>query len=75
MTKSQKTALIIGIIGIILIIIAQQIETPWNSGKSMFNSSDNYQENIWLKRGILYPGILLIAIGGIKFVLGFSKTQ
>jgi len=75
MTKSQKTALIIGIIGIVLIIIGLEIDTPWNSGPSMFDSSDNYQENIWLKRGILYPGVALLIIGGIKFILGISKSK
>ncbi|WP_340201987.1 hypothetical protein [Ascidiimonas sp. W6] len=76
MTKPQKTALILGIIGIVLIIVAQQIDTPWNSGASMFDSSDNYQENIWLKRGILYPGILLLVIGGIKFITSLNtKSQ
>lgn len=73
MTKPQKTALILAILGVVLILIAQQIETPWNSGPSMFDSSDNFQENIWLKRGILYPGILLIAIGGIKYVTSINK--
>lgn len=73
MTKPQKTALILAILGVVLILIAQQIETPWNSGPSMFDSSDNFQENIWLKRGILYPGILLIAIGGIKYITSINK--
>lgn len=75
MTKKQQTGLIFAVIGVVLIIVAQQIETPWNSGPSMFDSSDNYQENILLKRGVLYSGILVAVIGAIKFIKGINKSK
>lgn len=75
MTKQQRTGLILGLIGIILFLISFTIDTPWNSGESLFDSSDNVQENIRIKRFFQFSGIALILSGGILYLSKSLNTK
>lgn len=75
MNNQKRIGLIVAVIGLILFLISQTIETPWNSGASLFDSSDNYQENIFLKRVVQYSGIILLLFGVLMLIIEKFRTR